>query len=361
MPSKLSVLGLSLYGSNAASHRVRLSQFIPGLAAAGIDLHIQSLLSNAYLQRSFSGSTVSISQVISDYFRRVYCLLQADRFDLAIVHCELFPFLPGWFERLLLKIPYIYDFDDAFFLKYSSGRFHLFQPFLGAKANLLMASASAVTAGNNWLACHARKFNSNVFLLPSVVDTDSFELPVSPRPTSLNNRFTVGWIGSPSTAPYLQLLVEPLMRLATQRPVRLIVVGASAPNIDGVDVCVQPWSLNHEISIIHQFDVGVMPLPSSPWSLGKCGYKLIQCMAAGIPVVASRIGANLDIVPPQCGFLADTPEDWLSSLIFLATHVEFRKRMGSVARLWVQQHFSIHSALPILIGTIHRAVSLQPI
>jgi glycosyltransferase involved in cell wall biosynthesis len=84
-------------------------------------------------------------------------------------------------------------------------------------------------------------------------------------------------------------------------------------------------------------------------------------MAAGIPVVASRIGANLDIVPPQCGFLADTPEDWLSSLIFLATHVEFRKRMGSVARLWVQQHFSIHSALPILIGTIHRAVSLQPI
>ena len=108
------ILGLALYGPQAASHRVRLSQFQPGLAAAGIDLQIQSLLDNTYLQRSFSGRRPSIRGLLAAYSRRLQDLRQADRFDLAIVYAELLPFLPGWLERQLLQIPFIYDCDDAF-------------------------------------------------------------------------------------------------------------------------------------------------------------------------------------------------------------------------------------------------------
>ena len=354
------VLGLSLYGPQAASHRVRLSQFQPGLAAAGIDLQIQSLLDDAYLQRSFSGGRPSLRGLLAAYGRRIRALRQADRSDLAIVHCELLPFLPGWLERLLVQIPFVYDCDDAFFLKYRTGRLRLLQPLLGAKADRLMAAAVAVTAGNARLAAYASRFNSTVALLPSVVNTDHYRPADPSRAERSGQPFNVGWIGSPSTAPYLQLLIEPLQQLARERPVRLLVVGGPAPPIAGVEVIEQPWSLKQEVPLIQQFDVGVMPLPDNPWTRGKCAYKLIQCMACGIPVLASPVGANVDAVPPGCGLLADSSQKWLEAFRQLAADPALRLRLGAGARHWVEQHYSLRSALPVLTGVIQRAAAAQP-
>lgn len=353
------VLGLSLYGPQAASHRVRLSQFQAGLAAAGIDLQIQSLLDNAYLQRSFSGGRPSLRGLLAAYGRRLQALRKADRFELAIVHCELLPYLPGWLERYLLHIPFVYDCDDAFFLKYRSGRLRALQPLLGAKADRMMAAAVAVTAGNTTLAAHALRFNSSVAVLPSVVSTDQFRPASSPPAERAGGAFTVGWIGSPSTAPYLQLLVEPLQQLAFDRPVRLLVVGGPAPAIAGVEIIEKPWSLDQEVQLIQQFDVGVMPLPDSPWARGKCAYKLIQCMACGIPVVASPVGANVDAVPKECGLLAESPEEWLAAFRRLAADLSLRLRMGRAARHWVEKRYSQRSALPLLTGVIQHAASTR--
>ncbi len=354
------VIGFSLYGPQAASHRVRLSQFQLGLGAAGIDLQIQSLLDNAYLQRSFSCRRPSLRGLLAAYGCRLQALSQADRFDLAIVYGDLLPFLPGWLEHQLLQIPFIYDCDDAFFLKYRSGRLRLLQPLLGAKADRLMTAAKAVTAGNTGLAAHALRFNSNVTVLPSVVDTDQFR-PAAPPPVERSGPpFTVGWIGSPSTAPYLQLLVEPLQQLARERPVQLLVVGGPAPSIVGVEVIEEPWSLELEVPLIQQFDVGVMPLSDTPWTRGKCAYKLIQCMACGIPVVASRVGANVEAVPAECGLLADSPAEWLAAFRQLAADPELCHRMGTAAHHWVEKHYSLLSALPVLTGVIHRAVAAHP-
>ena len=356
----ISVLGLSLYGHQAASHRVRLSQFQPGLESAGIDLRIHSLLDDAYLQRSFSGGRPSLRGLLAAYGRRIQALRQADRFDLAIVHCELLPFLPGWLERQLLQIPFLYDYDDAFFLKYRSGRLRLLQPLLGAKADRLMAAAMAVTAGNAGLATYASRFNSSVSVLPSVVDTDHFRPADRSRAVCSGQPFTVGWIGSPSTAPYLQLLIDPLQQLARERPVRLLVVGGSAPVIAGVEVIEQSWSLEQEVSLIQQFDVGVMPLPDTPWSRGKCAYKLIQCMACGISVVASRVGANIDTVTSGCGLLADSSQQWLAAFRQLAADPALRLRLGAAAHQWVKHHYSLRSALPVLTSVIQRAAAAQP-
>ena len=355
------VLGLSLYGPKAASHRVRLSQFQPGLAAAGIDLQIQSLLDDAYLLRTFAGESPSLRALFAAYGRRLQALFQADRFDLAIVHCELFPFLPGWLERQLLQIPFIYDCDDPFFLKYRTGRLRLLQPLLGAKADRLMEAAVAVTAGNAGLADHARRFNSNVAVLPSVVDTVQFRT-AAPRPAERSGGpFTVGWIGSPSTAPYLELLVEPLQQLARERYVRLLVVGGPAPAIAGVEVIEQPWNLEQEVSLIQQFDVGVMPLPDTAWTRGKCAYKLIQCMASGIPVLASPVGANLDVVPLECGLLAKNPDEWLAAFRRLAADPELRQQMGEASRHWVERRYSLSSALPVLTDVIQRSTAAHSI
>lgn len=346
------VLGLSLYGDQAASHRVRFSQFKTGLADAGIDLQIQSLLDNAYLERSFNGRRPSMRALLVAYGRRLHALRQTYRFDLVIIYAELLPFLPAWLELQLLQIPFLYDCDDAFFLKYRSGRLRLLEPLLGAKADRLMQAAVAVTAGNTALAVHARRFNSSVTVLPSVVDTDEFRTAAVPSAEGSVAPFTVGWIGSPSTAPYLQLLVQPLQMLACERPVRLLVVGGTAPSIAGVQVIEQPWSLEQEVPLIQQFHVGVMPMPDSEWTRGKCAYKLIQCMACGLPVVASRVGANVEAVPPECGILVETNAQWLTALRLLAAKPDLRHRMGLAARQWVEKSYSLRFAMPVFTGLI---------
>lgn len=110
-------------------------------------------------------------------------------------------------------------------------------------------------------------------------------------------------------------------------------VGGPPPSIDGVEVIQhRRWTLQHEISLIHQFDVGVMPLPDTPWTRGKCAYKLIQCMACGIPVIASPVGANVDAVPPACGFLFAGAVQWLAAFRQLATYPALREEMDVTVR-----------------------------
>jgi glycosyltransferase involved in cell wall biosynthesis len=350
------VLGLSLYGPQAASHRVRLSQFQAGLAANGIQLEIQSLLDDAYLLQRFAGGRPSLLALIAAYGRRLRTLRQAKQFDLVIVYGELLPLCPSWLERWLLPVPFIYDCDDAFYLKYRQGRLRWLSPLLGAKIDRMMQVAVAITAGNALLADYCRRFNPSVIPLSSVVDTEHYRPAKGCPPACGKQPFTIGWIGSPSTAPYLQELVEPLERLALEQPVRLVVVGGKAPAISGVEIMEHPWTLDQEVPLIQQFDVGVMPLPDTPWARGKCAYKLIQCMACGIPVIASRVGANVDAVPPGCGLLADGSAQWLAAFRQLAADAAQLARMGAAARRWVEERYSLRSALPVLAAVIREAM-----
>lgn len=347
------VLGLSLYGPQAASHRVRLSQFQPGLAAAGIDLQIMSLLGNDYLQSMFAGRRASPRVLLKSVGNRLARLNSASAYDLAILYAELIPLLPAWAERHLLKIPYVYDFDDAFYLKYRTGRLGRLSPLLGQKIDRLLVGATAVTAGSDNLASYARNFNSRVSVLPSVVDTSHYKPLTSSGFRRVSNQFIVGWVGSPSTAPYLQLLVEPLRALARERSVRFVVMGGKAPAIPGVEVIEVPWSEQSEVELIQSFDVGVMPLPNTEWCRGKCAYKLIQYMACSIPVIASPVGSNIHAVPASCGILADSSGDWHAALCRLAANTVIRQEMGEAGRKWVQNRYSLEFALPLLSGLIH--------
>lgn len=353
------VLGLSLYGPLAASHRVRLSQFQSGLIRNGIHLEINSFLDDAYLRRRFAGKKSSLLPFIAAYIKFFAGLSQSRRFNLAIIYAELLPFFPGWLERKLLTIPFIYDFDDAFYLKYRSGRLRWLRILLGYKFERTMAAAVAVTAGSAELAAYARRFNRNVYLLPSVVDTEHLRPSSAEISQHLPQTFTVGWIGSPSTAPFLQQLVEPLRLFGRATPVRLLVVGGAAPVIPGVEVIEHPWSLDQELPLIQQFDVGVMPLPDTPWTRGKCAYKLIQCMACGIPVIASPVGANVDAVPATCGILASSDEQWLAAFRLLAADATMRQSMGAAGRKWVEQRYSVQSVLPTLTGVISSAAAFS--
>ena len=347
----IKVLGLALYGSLAASTRYRLCQYAPGLAEQGIDLEVRSLLGDDYLRRRFGSGSMPFGSVLSAAWAR-FEGLRRHRADVTILYSELFPLVPGQIERAMLsRAPYIYDFDDAFYLKYRSGRWGRLAPALGNKFDKIISGAAAVTAGNRTLAGYASGHNQAVTTLPTVVDTTRYTAVTRSR----SDTFTVGWIGSPSTAPYLDDLVTPLTRLGTEGKVRLVVVGGKAPVIPNVDVVEVEWNEATEVSLIQGFDVGVMPLPDDDWARGKCAFKLIQYMACGVPVIGARVGTNIDVVTPECGYLAQNATEWADALRTLRDERTTARSMGEAARLRAEEHYSLHRNLPVFAQVIRRA------
>ena len=349
----IKVLGLALYGPLAASNRYRLGQYAPGLASMGIDLQIRHLLGDDYLHSQFTGGALPITSILKDCLARIGDLWHQNDYDAVMLHCELVPLMPGWLERALIRKPYIYDFDDAFYLKYLSGRMRLASPLLARKFDTIMAGAAAVTAGNNVLADNARQHNANTHYLPTVVDTMRY-LPQTNSRSSLV--FTVGWIGSPSTAPYLSELIAPLSAMGQESVVRFIVVGGKAPKIPNVSVVEVNWHEHTELDLINSFDVGVMPLPDNDWARGKCAFKLIQYLACAVPVIASPVGANVDVVNIECGLLTSTSQEWLDALRLMRDQPTARAKMGEAGRERVVQHYSLHRNLPVLADVIRKAI-----
>jgi glycosyltransferase involved in cell wall biosynthesis len=217
----------------------------------------------------------------------------------------------------------------------------------------VMRRASVVCAGNEYIAEHARRAGaSRVELVPTVVDLPRYGATALRAP----GPFTVGWIGTPLTAGYLDAIAPALREVAGARTLRLCAVGASPFRLDGVEVETPPWSEDSEAAMIRGFDVGVMPLPDSPWERGKCGYKLIQYMASGKPVIASPVGMNRTLVREgENGFLADDPASWARALTTLCDDPERRAAMGAAGRRLVAASYDLRVQLPRLAEIIRSA------
>jgi glycosyltransferase involved in cell wall biosynthesis len=289
------------------------------------------------------------------------CLLRLEKichqneFQAIILQCEFIPFMPGWLESWLIRKPFIYDFDDAFYLKYRTGRLRKWAPLLKDKFDSVITSASAVTAGNNVLTNYALQYNKNTHFFPTVVDTSKYIPKMEGRSSKT---FTVGWIGSPSTAVYLNELVAPLSAIGLEGPVKFIVIGGKAPIIPNVEIIEIKWTEESEIDLLNSFDVGVMPLPNDDWARGKCAFKLIQYMACSVPVIASPVGANLDVVDDRCGLLASTLSQWIRAFRILRDSESMRKNMGKAGRAKIIENYSLHTKIPELVDLIKNIAKL---
>jgi glycosyltransferase involved in cell wall biosynthesis len=195
-----------------------------------------------------------------------------------------------------------------------------------------------------------------VTTIPTSVDTSRWV----PRATAAPNPGVpiVGWIGSPTTGQYIRQLAPVLQRVAATHRFRMRISGAGAPvEMPGVSVDDVPWALEREVELFNTCDVGVYPLPDDEWSKGKCGFKAIQFMACGVPVVASAVGVNREIVEDGVnGFLASTADEWVDKLGRLLTDPALRRRFGDAGRRTIEQRYSLEVNAPHLAEVLRRVV-----
>jgi len=349
------VLFLTKYGRRAASTRFRVLQYFPYLQSVGLEPEHRPLLADAYLVQTLDKGRAGAAEGLKGIWARLLILREVQQFALVVVHMEALPYLPAFFERSLnrLGVPYVYDFDDASFHRYDQHRSWLVRRLLSGKIPRVIAGATLVTAGNEYLADYARRYNGRVAVVPSVVDVEKF----GPGPSHAGrDPVVIGWIGSPSTAAYVAERHQVWQAVTGDRRSELRVVGAGSVTFGDVAVDARDWREETEISEVRDFDIGIMPLRDDPWSRGKCGFKLIEYLACGVPAVASPVGVNSRIVVDgETGFLCTTDGEWIARLKQLVNDAPLRRAVGEKGRDLVRRHWSLQRWGPELTGLLQSA------
>jgi glycosyltransferase involved in cell wall biosynthesis len=381
---RIRVLALSPIPEEGAGCRFRIAQFIPYLESVGIDVTLRSLFTpeffrlvykpGHYLQKAATFAALSM--------RRLGSLRDLARFDVIFIYREMFPIGPALIERLIAarrRPPIVFDFDDAIFLPSVSDANRLILALKRPqKVAAIIRSSNHVITGNEYLAQYARRFNAAVTTIPTSVDTDLF-VPShtgdpervalhGPERVALHEPSgngaaparepIVGWIGSPTTGAYIRSLSNVLRRVRERHPFVLRVSGVGEPfAIPGVRIDDDPWALTREVQLFNTCDVGVYPLADDEWSKGKCGFKAIEFMACGVPVVAAAVGVNREIIEDGVnGFLAAGEDEWVEKLGRLLSDTALRRRFAEAGRRTIQERYSVQVNARKLAATL-RAVA----
>ncbi|MFA0208583.1 glycosyltransferase [Vibrio cyclitrophicus] len=258
-------------------------------------------------------------------------------------------FLPGLFtlERFL-RIPIVFDFDDAIWLSKPSGK-----KAFAAHIN----KASLVIAGNHYLADEARKYNKNVIVVPTSIDTEL----LYPKEIQ-DNLFRVGWVGTSGNFFYLYSIEEELYNFVNATGSIIVITSDVMPKFKflehGKHWRFIKWEKSKESNFLNDMDVGIMPLIDSEWENGKCSFKMLQYMAVGKPVVVSPVGMNIEVMKKGTfGFKANKGE-WTDKLLILYNmSLEERNTFGNNAREIVERDYSLCVNSKILKEHFTRIVS----
>lgn len=256
---------------------------------------------------------------------------------------------PEWFSNLLAKskTKIVFDIDDAVFL---------IRP---DQTIAVLRAAAVASAGSHYNQEFCSSYCNKVIFLPTPVPLDKFLVAEKSVKNPNDNFFNIGWVGSPSTAKYLDIIAVPFLKLVSRYPSRLMltIVGLGPANhllpdilVNNEHVKIIPWVEPDLVpELVATFDLGIMPLHNTEWEKGKCGLKALEYMAAGIPVVCSGVGENNYIVNDgNNGCLANSPSEWETKIEMLMNDRELRIKLGQAGRKTIQERYSTQQCFEIL-------------
>jgi glycosyltransferase involved in cell wall biosynthesis len=335
------------YPQDGPSVRHRIAALGPGLAEDGATLVVWSFMSRRLydIRRTFGilRTAEKLFWLVFGTLRLMARIPRLAAFDAVIIHREAFPLGPAWFERWIARVnPHlVYDVDDAIWEPPGTGvhqRGVLFRP---GRYDDIMRRSRVVAAGSALLAEHARRCNARVFVVPTAygdLGGAALDRPPPDEPV-------VMWIGNWGNAVYLAAIAEALATVAGRHRFRLLLVGGADIDdlaLPGVTVQRVRWSEADERERLLGADIGIMPLPDTPYERGKCAFKLIQYMSAGLAVVASPVGANVDVVDDGVtGFLAADAAGWVLALDRLLADPALRRAQGRAGYRRYRERYSV--------------------
>lgn len=330
--------------------RFRVLQYVPHLERAGWEISHRPNRPARPFRSTFASSLLRKTSVVAarliQRVNRWRDLRDAPLFDVVFQNRDLLAGDVRWEQALYRRNPrVVFDFDDAIFLG----------PKKHDHIRWICEHAAWVTAGNEALAGFARQFTPRVTVLPTVVDTDAYRVRDYGGPPS---PVRLGWCGSDrSIRETLFPHVPMLARLQDRLGFEFVIVTKPKPVLPerGLRWSYVEWSPADEGDLALRMDVGIMPLVDDEFQRGKCGAKLVQYMAAGLPSIASPVGASAQVVAHgETGFLAATEAEWGEAAARLMCDPGLRRRMGLAARARCEEHYALKVWLPVLADILGR-------
>jgi glycosyltransferase involved in cell wall biosynthesis len=327
-------------GENVPSSRFRVRQYAPLFHDAGhrLDEYVPAI--DKYAAPSMpvaeGGASRQLQRVVWGGLRavkllaRVPAVVGSRRADVTWLEREMIP-AAFTLERAIRK-PFVFDVDDAIWMG---------GPGAADAARRIAERAAVVMAGNGYIAEWFSRFNSDVRVVPTAIDTARFHPAAIRRPAS---RFRLAWTGVAYNLPYLYAIEEALDEFLKTRDAELLVISDAPPRfrrISPASVVFVPWTPGVEAEALRTADVGLMPLPDDDWTRGKCSLKMIQYMATGIPSIVSPVGMNAEILEASAvGVGARDGREWREALSKLYEDGDLRLRLGKGARTLAVERFS---------------------
>ena len=360
----LRVLFLPLYPETMPSSRLRVYQYLPHLKEREIEGTVLPAIPEPWFSRFYYSASkgTHFIQYSLEVLQNLWRILRARKYDLVFIQKGILSTNLRGFDRLVGKLHrrLIFDLDDSI---YGRNLIDFQWPFLrrlqdSGQAAKLSSLAQSVIVGNSYLKECALRYNRNVDIIPTPVDTNRF-CPREERRKDQSDEVVIGWIGIGGAIGWVQSLAKVFQELSKRYALRIKLItrlGREPFDLSGTRFEVKGWSYETEVQEMGDFDIGVMPLPDTEWSKGKCSLKLLQYMALGLPSVSSRVGMNCEVVEEGVdGFLANDPEEWVQKLARLIEDPSLREKMGQKAREKVVRRYSLDHTAPLLASVLRKA------
>lgn len=336
------------------SQRFRFEHYLGDLEKHNILYSVQPFWSREVWNILFKKGHLflKISGLLKGLVRRIGMVFTLSKYDYIFIHREAAPIGPPVFEWLISEVfrkKIIYDFDDAIWLKWSSSA----NPYSSLikcswKVKYICKYSKTVSVGNSFLADFAKKYNNDVRIIPTVVDTENVHTGLKDQRDS---PLTIGWTGTFTNFYHIGEVSKVINDLKKRYVFDYLIISNKDPELPDVEYVYKEWNLQSEIDDLLSINIGIMPLRDEKIGLGKCAFKAIQYMSLGIPAVVSPVGANCEVVQNGVtGFWAATDKEWYDAIEQLICDEKLRINMGLNAQKFISGNYSVKATTQLFLN-----------
>jgi glycosyltransferase involved in cell wall biosynthesis len=345
---KHKIVYFTKYTDAGPTSRYRVYQYKSYLETNGFNVIIKPLFPTQYILDLYGKGKKNWLILLPKYIQRFFQILFLKNYDILYIEYELFPYLPIIFEKIALigKRNIVLDYDDATFHTYNKSSHKFIQVLLGNKIYQLVKKAGVVITGSPYLTEQLQKFNDNIVEIPTSICFEKYKKENIAK-SDTSNTFKIGWLGSKNTSVNVLPLKNVFIELQKKYAIELLLVGFDKnvlQQLEGVNYQYIEWNPATEVETIASFNVGIMPLEDKFFNYGKCGFKLIQYMACGVPTVSTPLPANLKINRDNKNLFATTNKEWLIAFEKMIEEKEYYKNtVGEKNKQIVEQYYCVEA------------------